>query len=103
MRTATVREFRDRATVLLRGTDPILVTRRGKIVGFFVPAASTVVPLDIRREIFYTVTSAVRRMVRSRSEEHTSELQSRGHLVCRLLHEKKKTPSGRGRRTAEVC
>src|SRR5690625_5326940 len=28
------------------------------------------------------------RMVRS--EEHTSELQSRGHLVCRLLLEKKK-------------
>src|SRR5439155_16127501 len=24
-----------------------------------------------------------------RSEEHTSELQSRGHLVCRLLREKK--------------
>src|SRR5437870_9069759 len=27
----------------------------------------------------------------TRSEEHTSELQSRGHLVCRLLLEKKKT------------
>src|SRR5690625_7219852 len=27
---------------------------------------------------------------RGRSEEHTSELQSRGHLVCRLLLEKKK-------------
>src|SRR5439155_26105731 len=27
---------------------------------------------------------------RPRSEEHTSELQSRGHLVCRLLLEKKK-------------
>src|SRR3989442_3890771 len=27
----------------------------------------------------------------SRSEEHTSELQSRPHLVCRLLLEKKKT------------
>src|SRR5207253_10311179 len=26
-----------------------------------------------------------------RSEEHTSELQSRGHLVCRLLLEKKQT------------
>src|SRR5690625_5314979 len=26
-----------------------------------------------------------------RLEEHTSELQSRGHLVCRLLLEKKKT------------
>src|SRR3989442_4409324 len=28
-----------------------------------------------------------------RSEEHTSELQSRPHLVCRLLLEKKKTMS----------
>src|SRR5690554_7738993 len=28
-----------------------------------------------------------------RSEEHTSELQSRPHLVCRLLLEKKKTAS----------
>src|SRR5437870_7097121 len=28
--------------------------------------------------------------VEERSEEHTSELQSRGHLVCRLLLEKKK-------------
>src|SRR5690625_5636582 len=28
--------------------------------------------------------------IKIRSEEHTSELQSRGHLVCRLLLEKKK-------------
>src|SRR5690625_6632860 len=28
--------------------------------------------------------------ISGRSEEHTSELQSRGHLVCRLLLEKKK-------------
>src|SRR5436305_14644277 len=31
--------------------------------------------------------------VDGRSEEHTSELQSRPHLVCRLLLEKKKTLS----------
>src|SRR2546429_4381940 len=30
-----------------------------------------------------------------RSEEHTSELQSRLHLVCRLLLEKKKKPCSR--------
>src|SRR2546429_8853516 len=30
------------------------------------------------------------RQVQTRSEEHTSELQSRLHLVCRLLLEKKK-------------
>src|SRR2546422_2719090 len=29
----------------------------------------------------------------NRSEEHTSELQSRLHLVCRLLLEKKKNPT----------
>src|SRR6266508_1474225 len=29
------------------------------------------------------------RQIEQRSEEHTSELQSRGHLVCRLLLEKK--------------
>src|SRR5690625_1153612 len=34
-----------------------------------------------------------------RSEEHTSELQSRGHLVCRLLLEKKK---GAARRTGDT-
>src|SRR3712207_8527813 len=32
-----------------------------------------------------------RRGLRARSEEHTSELQSRQYLVCRLLLEKKKT------------
>src|SRR5690554_7453126 len=33
----------------------------------------------------------------ARSEEHTSELQSRPHLVCRLLLEKKKQLTARGR------
>src|SRR5207253_6106052 len=35
-----------------------------------------------------------------RSEEHTSELQSRGHLVCRLLLEKKKQGARCRRRPA---
>src|SRR5207248_9858475 len=34
---------------------------------------------------------SARRQRRGRSEEHTSELQSPYDLVCRLLHEKKKT------------
>src|SRR2546428_10395846 len=41
-----------------------------------------------------------------RSEEHTSELQSRSDLVCRLLLEKKKTtktPSRRSRRMPPTC
>src|SRR2546429_4963085 len=39
------------------------------------------------------VQSYCRTMSQTRSEEHTSELQSRLHLVCRLLLEKKKTNS----------
>src|SRR2546421_9557061 len=43
-----------------------------------------------------TTTSAPRTVSpRSRSEEHTSELQSRSDLVCRLLLEKKKKHNNR--------
>src|SRR5690625_6254566 len=35
-------------------------------------------------------TDVLHALLPLRSEEHTSELQSRGHLVCRLLLEKKK-------------
>src|SRR3989442_8923276 len=38
-----------------------------------------------------------------RSEEHTSELQSRPHLVCRLLLEKKKKIVERDDRHAKKC
>src|SRR3712207_7668155 len=37
----------------------------------------------------------------ARSEEHTSELQSRQYLVCRLLLEKKKEHTNNMRRTEE--
>src|SRR5207253_6513091 len=49
-------------------------------IRFFEPRADTIAP------------RVVEARQRRRSEEHTSELQSRGHLVCRLLLEKKKDP-----------
>src|SRR5687768_17787883 len=42
-----------------------------------------------------TVTCTVTRSSAVRSEEHTSELQSRLHLVCRLLLEKKNKSADR--------
>src|SRR5690625_6613178 len=42
------------------------------------------------REGLHTVRTVEAVLESARSEEHTSELQSRGHLVCRLLLEKKK-------------
>src|SRR2546422_4600967 len=45
-------------------------------------------PLSVRARFF--VRASAWRIGPFRSEEHTSELQSRLHLVCRLLLEKKK-------------
>src|SRR2546422_4927461 len=43
---------------------------------------------------FDTLRTTVLQETPTRSEEHTSELQSRLHLVCRLLLEKKKKNKG---------
>src|SRR2546427_191088 len=52
--------------------------------------------VDAAVDIIIAVTGAlqVRESLRSRSEEHTSELQSQSNLVCRLLLEKKKESQG---------
>src|SRR5690606_41266489 len=48
-------------------------------------------PLRLARPVLFPSTpSGVSNGISSRSEEHTSELQSRENLVCRLLLEKKK-------------
>src|SRR6266508_5198981 len=61
------------------------------------PNAAATRPTAIRMRRFiggcppFDCAGPRRGTTRGRSEEHTSELQSRGHLVCRLLLEKKKT------------
>src|SRR3712207_1526827 len=44
-----------------------------------------------RRYIYSRIEGSLSSALEPRSEEHTSELQSRQYLVCRLLLEKKKT------------
>src|SRR5439155_26135122 len=48
-------------------------------------------PRSAKRNLQRPREAAAELFACSRSEEHTSELQSRGHLVCRLLLEKKNT------------
>src|SRR5687768_18142310 len=45
--------------------------------------------VDVGNVTAYTITGLQDGLLYFRSEEHTSELQSRLHLVCRLLLEKK--------------
>src|SRR5438132_7753956 len=54
--------------------------------GFFVKLKDHKIPVSIKE--WLTLLEAMQR-----SEEHTSELQSHSDLVCRLLLEKKQTPT----------
>src|SRR5207253_6752063 len=59
-----------------------------------VGAGCETAPRNQRNQVSFSAPMATLRTnpsttSRKRSEEHTSELQSRGHLVCRLLLEKK--------------
>src|SRR5439155_11477740 len=61
----------------------------GKIINYLIDHNLTATATyTINQDLGGTVT--VGQNLNTRSEEHTSELQSRGHLVCRLLLEKKK-------------
>src|SRR2546422_6911811 len=53
---------------------------------------SVIAPRSTKRAPLQSTSAVATAMIR-RSEEHTSELQSRLHLVCRLLLEKKKIRS----------
>jgi len=58
MRISTVREFRDHATGMLKSTEPVLITRRGRLAGFF-PSPEGILPMDMKRELFDRLSSAI--------------------------------------------
>src|SRR5258708_14699394 len=57
----------------------------------FMPSVSRIITFDFAAVVRKRLTPAA--IACARSEEHTSELQSPDHLVCRLLLEKKKIQS----------
>jgi PHD/YefM family antitoxin component YafN of YafNO toxin-antitoxin module len=62
MRLVSVKEFRDRATVLLRSADPVLITRRGKAAGLYLPLDEVAsLPLELRRELHLAIAESIRR------------------------------------------
>src|SRR5690625_5317393 len=54
------------------------------------PGLALGIPAVMTAQLFFHFMKGQANRTIGRSEEHTSELQSRGHLVCRLLLEKKK-------------
>lgn len=59
MRVVTVRDFRDRASEMFRSDDVILVTRKGRPAGFFLPWQTPDLPDDVRREVFLRLTEQI--------------------------------------------
>lgn len=56
----TVREFRDKATTILRSTEPVFITRRGKLAGVYMPVADGELPLDLKRQLFGVLAEQIR-------------------------------------------
>src|SRR5690625_6661347 len=70
----------------------------GRYITLFFYGTYAVPPAEVVEVVQQTlVKTRIEGSLPARSEEHTSELQSRGHLVCRLLLEKKKTTSNNQR------
>jgi len=66
MRISSVREFRDRATTLLRSEDPVVVTRRGRVAGVFLPWREATLPVDLRRQLFAMLTAEIARQLKKK-------------------------------------
>jgi len=66
MRISTVREFRDKATGLLRSQDPVLVTRRGRLAGVFFPCPQATLPLELKQEVFGMLSAVIKRQIQRR-------------------------------------
>ena len=75
MKVSTVREFRDKATTLLRSRDPILVMRRGRIAGIFFPRPEASLPLELKREIYEELSHEVARQFRKQGITEKSLLR----------------------------
>src|SRR3989442_8447058 len=84
------REFYSHEFSLTRIRDWFRAWRSPIVFAVVIGRHTGISPMQYRRERARTI---VIDEYESRSEEHTSELQSRPHLVCRLLLEKKKIPA----------
>jgi len=51
---------------MLKQDEPVMITRRGKVVGFFMPATGESLPLEIKRDLFYALTDRIRLAIKKR-------------------------------------
>ena len=80
MRISTIREFRDHATRLMRDEQPLLVTRRGRLAGVFLPWTADTLPLDLKKELVLALSASIGRQLK-KSNDSRPEAQHPHHSL----------------------
>jgi len=76
MKIAGIRELRAKAAALLGGSEPVLITKHGKVSGVYVPLDSPdTIPDDLRREVAAVVGQYLHRVLNEKgvTEEEIQE------------------------------
>lgn len=66
MKVATVKEFKDQVTDFLKGRDPVMVFRHGKLAGILFPYESETVPIEFKKELFKTFTDRLKKSLKEK-------------------------------------
>jgi antitoxin (DNA-binding transcriptional repressor) of toxin-antitoxin stability system len=101
MKVAPVKEFKAHATQYLREREPVLITRRGKLVGFFVPVEDPAsLPWDLRRELLAALTEQLKQKAEEKglTEEDALARFEAYREARRGRQPELRGPAGRGRR-----
>ena len=98
VRHVGVREFRDRATGLLKEAEPIAVERHGKVIGFYIPVESRKGEDEELREALARLDASVRRMLEETgmTEDELAEYFDLSKPAHELPPDRREQATGRG-------
>ncbi len=85
MKVVTIREFRDKATQLMRSGQPVFVTRNGKAAGLYIPLyADGELPFEFKRGLFMALTDEVKSRLEARGLTEDDVLAKLSEAVAAL-------------------
>lgn len=75
MKIATVKEFRDKATIMFKSMEPVLIMRRGRVTGFYLPIQGEALPIELRRDLQIAIAEIIKKSLEEKglSEEDILE------------------------------
>jgi len=76
MRIVGMKELRDHATKLLRGRDPLLIMRRDKVAGVFLPLDGDDLALELLREVQLGLAARIRESLTSKGTSEQDVLDA---------------------------